>query len=117
MKIRTLAVLLVAAAVISPSAIAKKKKKTKKTPQTPIKVISISNDKITIVQKSEEKTYAITKDTKVFNKRQEEVKAAELEGTRFVLLTFSETEPNVLVKIQEYVMAPTKPEKTKKKKK
>ena len=117
MKIKTVLAVLMALAVVSP-VMAKKKKKDKTPAPSPRRVISISADSIVVVINSKNTTFKLTPETEIYNKRQEKVEAKDIEGTRFVLLTFDPDDSNVVTKIQEYVMSPTKPgkEKTKKKK-
>ena len=116
MKLKTILTVLIALAVVLPVA-AKKKKKTKTPAPAPRKVISISEDSIVVSITSKERTFKITPKTEVYNKRQEKVEAKDLEGTKFVLLTFDPDDSTALIKIQEYVMSPTTPGKSKKTKK
>ena len=116
MKLKTILTVLIALAVVLPVA-AKKKKKSKTPAPAPRKVISISADSIVVSITSKERTFKITPETEIYNKRQEKVTAADLEGTRFVLLTLDPNDPTVVTKIQEYVMSPTTPGKSPKKKK
>lgn len=115
MKLKTIVTVLIALAVVLP--VAAKKKKSKTPAPTPKRVITINASSIVVVINSKETKFKLTPETEIYNKRQEKVTAEELEGTRFVLLTFDPNNPTVVTKVQEYVMSPTTPGKSKSKKK
>ena len=115
MNCKTILTMLIALAFVLP--IDAKKKKTKVPTPSPRKVISISSDSIVVSITSKDRKFKITPETEIYNKRQEKVTAEDLQGTRFVLLTLDPDDPTVVTKVQEYVMSPTTPGKSSKKKK
>ena len=90
MSIKKTLCMLIAFAMISPMAMAKKKKeKSPKSSETAgpaaVKFVSITEENIVVSEKGKEKTYTITEDTKIFNKDGEEVGVADVDFTDVVL--------------------------------
>ena len=89
MSIKKTLCMLIALAMISPMAMAKKKKgkdesAAAKKPAA-VKFVSITEDSIVVLEKGNETTYTITEDTKIFNKDGEEVGVADVDFSKVIL--------------------------------
>ena len=116
MNTRIIIAVLLVFAVAMPLSAKKKKKKTPKTSNTPVKVLSMTEKEAVLVIKGENKTFKITDKTKVFDRRQNEAAIDDIKDAKFVLIKTDPEDSTVLIEIKEFVMSPTKPGKTKKKK-
>ena len=109
MRIKQILCLLVAIAVISPVMAKEKKAKPAKG-----KFVSITEEKLVVKVKKDEKTYTITEETKILNKDGEEVAVADVKF-KMVELTMDPEDAAAVIKIKELAKK-AKGDKKKKKK-